>query len=139
MLSNGSRLRDIQIDTGLSPASVSLEARIRGIRRGIFSEVRQAVALVLEGNLSVSESSKQTGIPAHKIYYAIRVQMKSKSLAKPKEAEVKRWNEVAEMRDSKMTLSEIAAFFGVTRQRIHQILKKRAAYQTCFDKKGEEA
>jgi DNA-directed RNA polymerase sigma subunit (sigma70/sigma32) len=107
---------------------VSLEARTRGLKRGIFSEAREAVRLVTECNLSILEASKQTGVPKHKIYYAIRVQMKSTSLAKPREAEVRRWNEIAEMRDTGISLAEVAAFYGVSRQRIHQILKKRAAY-----------
>jgi len=134
MLSNGSRLRDIHAVTGLSPAAVSLEARANGVKRGVFMEAREAVRLVTEGNLSVGEASKKTGVPKHKIYYAIRVQMNSTSLAKPKDAEIRRWNEVAEMKDTGITLAEVAAFYGVSRQRIHQILKKRTAYLAWSEK-----
>lgn len=137
MLSNGSRLRDIQAATGLRPASVSVEARTYGVRRGVFSEVRKAVSFVLQAGLSVGEAAKQTGVPAHKIYYALRVQMNSSSLAKPKAAEVARWDEIAEMKGTGATLAEVASFYGVSRQRIHQILKKRTAYLAWVAQQGE--
>lgn len=133
MLSNGSRLREIQDETGLLPAKVSAAAREHGVVRGVYKETRAAVALVTEDGLSVPEASKKSGIPEHRIYYALRAQTPGKFRKKRRigrNADIAKWAEIAAMRDTGASTGEIGAFFAISRQRVHQILKKYNAYKS---------
>jgi predicted transcriptional regulator len=128
MLSNGSRLREIYEATGMYPAKVSLVAKTYGIKRGVFADVREAVRRVSEGEATVKQASAETGVPEHKIYYALRVQMGVPAPKQAKPSDMSKWDEIAAMKATGATLAEVAAFYGVSRQRIHQVLAKREKY-----------
>lgn len=131
MLSNGSRLREIQAETGLSPKSVSNAARQNGVVRGVFLENRIAVRLVTEQGMSVPEASKASGVPEHRIYYALRKQTPGTFRKKRRivrNADVSKWAEIHEMRAGGASLGEVGAWFAMSRQRVHQILAKYEAY-----------
>ncbi len=131
MLSDGSRLREIKETTGLHPNTVSRAARKYGVSRGAFKETREALQLVLNKTHSVSEASEQTGVPEHKIYYSLRAQTPGKFRKKRRmnrNANVDRWAEIKAMRDEGTPISEIGAWFAMSRQRVHQILKKYDEY-----------
>lgn len=129
MLASGSRLREIKAETGLHQAKVSLAARENGIRRGVFSETREAVALVTSETMSVPEAAEWTGIAAHKIYYAIRKQSEKDLPRYPKSADTEKWDAIFALREEGVSLADIGKQFNITRQRVHQILQKRASYK----------
>lgn len=131
MLSNGSRLREIQAETGLSPKSVSNAARQNGVVRGVFLENRIAVRLVTEKGMSVPEAAKAAGVPEHRIYYALRKQTPGQFRKKRRinrNADISKWAEIHEMRAGGASLGEIGVWFAMSRQRVHQILAKYKNY-----------
>lgn len=128
MLQSGHRLKDIREKTGVDTSKLALVARRIGVRRGVFLENRVAIRLVTERGFSVQESSRVTGVPKHKIYYAIRSTVADKPMRLPSTEELARWDEMAAKRDSGASLAKIGKEYGVTRQRVHQLLIKRESY-----------
>ena len=130
MLKNGSTLLDIKAATGLQPAKVSLYATAHSIRRGLPSNLREAIDLVDSGQMTVAEAAEWTATSKYKIYYAMRkrVPVVNGRRRIPRNANITKWREIAAMRSSGSSLGTIAKAYGVSRQRIHQLLAKGASY-----------
>lgn len=125
-LSSGKRLAEISKATGISTARISITAQALGVKRGVFEEVRDAVQLVQSGECTVSEASKKTGVSKYRIYYAIREQLGEETPRKLSKAVNKERADVMQRRRSfGYSLKQIGEEFGLTRQRVHQILQKR--------------
>ena len=125
-LSSGKRLAEISKETGISTARISITAQALGVKRGVFEEVRDAVQLVQSGECTVSEASKKTGVSKYRIYYAIREQLGDETPRKLSKAVNKdRADVMSYRRDFGFTMKQIGEEFGLTRQRVHQILQKR--------------
>ena len=140
LLQAGHRLRDIRARTGVDTAKLSLVARKLGVTRGVFHETREAVRLVTEENLTVREASQRTGVSKSKIYYGVRSQLSEKAVRLPSADKMARWDEIAAKRAAGVSLAKIGKDYGVSRQRIHQLLAKSASYEIeIAPQKGTEA
>jgi predicted DNA-binding transcriptional regulator AlpA len=140
LLQAGHRLKHIKEKTGVDTAKLSLVARKLRITRGVFHETREAVRLVTEENLTVREASQKTGISKSKIYYAVRSQLSEKVVRLPSADKLARWNEIVAKRAAGVSLSKIGKDYGVSRQRIHQLLAKSASYEIeTASEEGTEA
>ena len=140
LLQDGHRLKYIREQTGVNTSKLALVARKLGITRGVFHETREAVKLVTEGNLTVLEASKVTGVPKSKIYYAIRSKVSGKPPRSPNPQNLARWNEMVAKRSAGVSLARIGKEYGVSRQRVHQLLAKSASYEIeAFPKEEVEA
>jgi len=138
MLAGGAKLREIKAKTGVAPSRVSLEARVNGIERGVFTEARDAVYAVLSGGMTVKEASEAYDIPAYRIYYAIRRQS---GVLKPRESGPRypeRYDQMANMRLDGGSLNEIGKKYQISRQRVHQILKTSTLYNVVSAQRAQQ-
>lgn len=128
-LSSGKRLSEVSKETGISTAKISITAQALGVKRGVFKEVREAVNMVQSGECTVAEAAEKTGISKYRIYYAIREQLGDETPRKlSKAVDTERADSMQMRRDFGSTYEEISKEFGLTRQRVHQILQKRAIH-----------
>lgn len=131
MLHDGSRLWQINAATGLAPDKVSIAARLNGVTRGMDKDLVRAVDMVKSQRRSARDVAMETGIAAHRITYAIRSSNQNRTFRQASPTEKEKWDGIFALRDHGATLAEIGKAYGVSRQRICQILQKRSSYKVA--------